>query len=314
MSQSLPRVTFFLFAYNQADFIRDACEAALAQTYTPLEVILSDDCSSDETFQIMQDVVASYSGPHQVRLNRNDQNLGLIGHVNRAMEITESDLIVVAAGDDISLPERTEVIVKSYLEKKGQVFSIHSAVTKIDVQGNELDVWVPPLTESQPSPFAIATALSLVIGATHAWTRDTFRVFGPIMHTHAYEDLVIAYRSALLGGIHYIDQPLVKYRVGNGGLSTAAWEPVKNKEERLCRLIKGLKVSVDVLAQRRDDALRLEQNELAAILDRTILDKKISLHVYEKTRSYFSTLILAIKCRCFRSFRKAYWRVLRGVV
>jgi len=86
VSQSLPRVTFFLFAYNQADFIRDACEAALAQTYTPLEVILSDDCSSDETFQIMQDVVASYSGPHQVRLNRNDQNLGLIGHVNRAME------------------------------------------------------------------------------------------------------------------------------------------------------------------------------------------------------------------------------------
>lgn len=314
MSQSLPRVTFFLFAYNQADFIRDACEAALAQTYTPLEVILSDDCSSDETFQIMQDVVANYSGPHQVRLNRNDQNLGLIGHVNRAMEITESDLIVVAAGDDISLPERTEVIVKSYLEKKGQVFSIHSAVTKINVQGNELDVWVPPLTESQPSPFSIATSVSLVIGATHAWTRDIFRVFGPIMHAHAYEDLVIAYRSALLGGLHYIDQPLVKYRVGNGGLSTSAWEPVKNKEERLRRLVKGLKVSVDVLAQRRDDALRMQQDELAATLDRAVWDKKISLYVYEKTGSYFNTLILAIKHRCFRSFSKAYWRVLRKVV
>ena len=42
-----PLVTFALFAYNQEQYIREAVEGAFSQTYEPLEIILSDDCSSD---------------------------------------------------------------------------------------------------------------------------------------------------------------------------------------------------------------------------------------------------------------------------
>ena len=41
-----PLVTFALFAYNQERYVREAVEGAFAQTYQPLEIILSDDCSS----------------------------------------------------------------------------------------------------------------------------------------------------------------------------------------------------------------------------------------------------------------------------
>ena len=44
-----PRVTLAVIAYNQERFIREAIEGAFAQTYQPLEIILSDDCSSDRT-------------------------------------------------------------------------------------------------------------------------------------------------------------------------------------------------------------------------------------------------------------------------
>ena len=67
-----PLVTFALFSYNQEQFIRQAVESAFAQTYSPLEIILSDDFSSDGTFEIMQEMVAAYSGPHRVVLNQND--------------------------------------------------------------------------------------------------------------------------------------------------------------------------------------------------------------------------------------------------
>ena len=50
-----PLVTFALFAYNQEEFIREAVEGAFAQTYEPLEIILSDDCSSDRTYEIIQE-------------------------------------------------------------------------------------------------------------------------------------------------------------------------------------------------------------------------------------------------------------------
>ena len=55
-----PLVTFALFAYNQERYIREAVEGAFAQTYEPLEIILSDDCSTDRTFEIMQEMVANY--------------------------------------------------------------------------------------------------------------------------------------------------------------------------------------------------------------------------------------------------------------
>src|SRR5215470_18905066 len=99
-----PLVTFYVMAYNQARFIREAVEGALAQTYSPLEIVLSDDCSWDGTFEVMRDAVKGYSGPHTVILNRNPRNLGLSEHVNRIIELARGDLIIAADGDDVSSP------------------------------------------------------------------------------------------------------------------------------------------------------------------------------------------------------------------
>ena len=48
-----PLVTFALFTYNQERYVREAVEGVLAQTYEPLEIIISDDCSTDMTFSII---------------------------------------------------------------------------------------------------------------------------------------------------------------------------------------------------------------------------------------------------------------------
>jgi glycosyltransferase involved in cell wall biosynthesis len=100
----LPLVTFAVFAYNQEQFIREAVEGALAQTYSPLEVILSDDASPDRTFEIMQQVASQYRGPHRVILNRNSTNR-LTGHVNAlGTRCTASSYL--AAGDDTPVGSR----------------------------------------------------------------------------------------------------------------------------------------------------------------------------------------------------------------
>ena len=49
-----PLVTVALFAYNSEELVGDAVESLLAQTYSPLEIILSDDCSTDGTFEVMR--------------------------------------------------------------------------------------------------------------------------------------------------------------------------------------------------------------------------------------------------------------------
>ncbi len=61
-----PLLTFILLAYNQERYIAEAVEGALGQTYSPLEIILSDDCSGDRTFELMKEAADEYRGPHEV--------------------------------------------------------------------------------------------------------------------------------------------------------------------------------------------------------------------------------------------------------
>lgn len=78
-----PLVTFALFAYNQEKYIREAISGAFSQTYSPLEIIMSDDNSLDSTYEIMREEARAYQGPHKIILNRNSSNLGIAYHVNK---------------------------------------------------------------------------------------------------------------------------------------------------------------------------------------------------------------------------------------
>ena len=58
-------MTFALLADNQEDYIRESVQGTFAQAYKQLEITLSDDCSSDRTYQIMQEMAGAYRGPDQ---------------------------------------------------------------------------------------------------------------------------------------------------------------------------------------------------------------------------------------------------------
>ena len=74
---SSPPFSFLMITYNQEQYIADALNSALAQDYPNLEIIVSDDCSSDQTFAIATDIASNYRGPHKITLNRNEPNLGI---------------------------------------------------------------------------------------------------------------------------------------------------------------------------------------------------------------------------------------------
>lgn len=57
-------VSVIICAYNQQEFVGEAIQSALNQTYSPLEIIISDDLSTDSTFEIIQNAVSKYKGRH----------------------------------------------------------------------------------------------------------------------------------------------------------------------------------------------------------------------------------------------------------
>ena len=217
-----PLISFAVGCYNQEAFIREAVESAFTQTYSPLEIIISDDCSKDRTFDIVQRMVDAYKGPHTVRLNRNQQNLGIGGNTNRAMELCRGELVILAAGDDISLPERTNAMVQAWNESGRKATSLYSRFVVIDELGHEAhetaDVgpangqtrWVPEMGTVRGF---LRRRKPHVAGCAHAISRKLFSVFGPLPATVIYEDTALCFRTVLAGGFFaFIDAALVKYR------------------------------------------------------------------------------------------------------
>lgn len=214
-------VSVFLLAYNQESWVAQAIESVFSQSYLVDELIIHDDASSDQTWQVIQDTLARCltTNPHPVRswrIHRAPQNRGLI----RAFDFhrqAKNDLVVGIAGDDWSHPDRIRKLVDCYLRAGcPKYFLAHSAVVVIDkATGQAQGVWRPPVI-SYPSldPLVLADQFALHIGATQAWTKSLYEDFGPIAYTTTYEDLVLGFRAALLNQYHYLDEGLVYYRLG----------------------------------------------------------------------------------------------------
>ncbi|MDW3137687.1 glycosyltransferase [Vibrio sp. 1288] len=210
-----PLVSFVLIAYNQEEYIKEAIEGALSQTYSPLEIILSDDCSRDRTFEIMREVAESYQGPHKIILNRNDPNLGIGGHINRVMSLSSGEFIVIGAGDDISLPERVSINVKTWQEKPDTKL-IYSDCYFVDESGDILEIHEPGPKMQNESLDNVITRNLWCLGAVSAIHRSVFDYFGPLMDGIVHEDRAWPTRAKLLGSISYINEPLIKYQAFGG--------------------------------------------------------------------------------------------------
>lgn len=239
-----PLISLIVVSFNQEKFIREAIEGALAQTYSPLEIIISDDASKDRTFEIASELVANYRGTHKVRLNCNTNNLGMGAHITHLMTMCSGQLIVGAAGDDISFPERTSEIYKAWEASGRKATSIFSSYITISSEGAELGLGgtrgnhtAPTLYRDQRGSLSefLSNNWPVVVGCTHAWSPKLFEYFGPLKSD--LEDLVLSFRSLAVGEMIYINQPLIKYRRHDSNASFfAGWDDTMSFEHREKRL------------------------------------------------------------------------------
>ncbi|MFM8735210.1 MAG: glycosyltransferase [Pirellulales bacterium] len=216
-----PLVSLCLLAYNQERFVEEAVAGALAQTYEPLQVILSDDASTDGTFERMSRVAAGYVGPARVLLNRNAVNLGLGAHINLLTgHLASGELIALAAGDDVSLPDRISRSV-ACLAAHPDVMAVSTALTLIDEHGREL-----PRGGPRPSATAVydlagyvADPAMHVNGPSRTFRRVVADTFGPLEEGCPTEDSTYLLRCLLMGRVALLPEPLVRYRRHGGNLS-----------------------------------------------------------------------------------------------
>ena len=222
ISNDHPLVTFALFAYNQEKYIREAVEGALSQTYSPLQIILSDDCSSDNTFEIMQTMVKNYSGSSEIILNRNTHNYGISSHVNRVMEFAKGELIVMAAGDDISLPHRVARSVEILRENPLASMVGFKDIT-IDKDSKEIFRVSNNIQNNEYYFVKLSDYLSgktpHLSGASRCFNRKLFDTFNELNDLCPAEDVPYLLRGLMLGYGIISPEPGIKYRLHGNNLS-----------------------------------------------------------------------------------------------
>ena len=114
-----------IVTYNQEQFINETLSSAVGQDYKNLEVVVSDDGSSDGTPIIINEYAKRY--PLRVKAITNDKQLGITGNCNRALLQCTGDLIALQGGDDILLPDKISLQVKWFSESDARVLCYHDA-------------------------------------------------------------------------------------------------------------------------------------------------------------------------------------------
>lgn len=118
-----PKVSILIISFNQESFIADAIKGAVEQDYANLEVVVSDDASTDRTRNIIAEFAELYPGRVVPVLNAVNQ--GITGNSNAGLAACTGDLVAYMGGDDILLPGKIAAQVEWFLERPERVLCGH---------------------------------------------------------------------------------------------------------------------------------------------------------------------------------------------
>jgi glycosyltransferase involved in cell wall biosynthesis len=219
-----PAVSAILLSYDCKTFAAEALRSVLAQDHSePMEILVSDDASTDGTDDVLRAEIAKYRGPRHVRFVRQPTNSGSkSAHLNRVISLTSGGILVSFDCDDVSEPERVRRIVEVF-RRSPVVQAVYSEFIRIDPAGRVLGPGrVPHPPEGTPSRVWFARADAYASGATLAVRRSVFDVFGAL-DPDIHEDIVLPFRASLLGEVGFISDPLVRARRHAGSLTADMW-------------------------------------------------------------------------------------------
>ena len=224
-----PLVTYILLCYQQAPYIRAAVKSALKQDYQNIEFILSDDKSSDTSFDLIKSEVEKHGTTNNIILNRNEHNLGLVTHFNKLLRMAKGEIIVVAAGDDISLPHRVKRTVELLADTEVSFVSFNDE--NIDAKGNTISKGTRVKYDGVKT-FSIKEFISGQVipfsGASRGFRRSLYDFFGDLNSDCPTEDTPYRIRGLLVGKTAISSEIAIKYRVHENNLSGPKHLPYMN--------------------------------------------------------------------------------------
>lgn len=214
-----PRVSVAMCTRNGASFVGEQLRSILEGRILPDEIIISDDASTDNTIQIIQEELSSAPSGVEWRLIRNEWPLGVTKNFEQAVQACSGDLIALSDQDDVWVSDRLSSVI-SVFATHPRLLLLHSDAILVDANRRPLDSLLSQshlISDAERSEIASGREFNVLIrrrivtGATVVFRRSLLDTAAPFP-TNWVHDEWLGIIAAGLDGADYLPQPLIEYR------------------------------------------------------------------------------------------------------
>ena len=211
-----PLVSMIVFCYNQSRFVVESLESVKAQAYKPTELIILDDCSSDESVAVIENWLQK--NEIECTFIRHQENQGICKSVNEALSLATGKYLSMIASDDVWLPDKVVRQVEIMESQPDDVGVLYSDAFQIDEHGQLLPETLIAscrrLTE-MPQGRILKSLLegNFIAGQTTLVKRGCYDKVGPYDENLPWEDWDMWMRMARHYSFIYSPIPSAKYRI-----------------------------------------------------------------------------------------------------
>lgn len=286
----MAKISVAMTTYNGSNYIIKQLDSLKNQSRKIDELIICDDCSTDNTVELVNDYIKS-NNLEGWNIYSNENNLGFINNFKQAIKKTTGDIIFLCDQDDEWCSNKISTMT-DIIEKNNQIKLLSSSLTFIDENSriytpSDIPSWYrkmisTPQDEIAPIDFINICNANYAPGCTMCFTRE---ICDKYCNTdYEYElphDWLIALIASVDNGYFHLNTPLINYRIHSSntiGVSKA--KKSQNKEQQLKRL-SGLKSRLQFAEKSNYHNKILIDNCLKYVYNR--------IELYE-TRSFFALI------------------------
>jgi glycosyltransferase involved in cell wall biosynthesis len=210
--QNFPLVSIICLSYNHEDYVVEALNSVIHQTYPNIELLIADDCSTDNSVEKIQNWLQHYP---KVHFSANEKNLGNTKTFNQLAKKATGEYIIDLAADDVLLPNCVEKQIEIFQKSKYKNLGIvYGNIIEINQDGTFLRNYYTELDDPKSGDI-----YSMVIGRTtkicsvsSMVKKSVYEKIGHYDEELAYEDLDLWIRASRIFDFEYFPEIIAKKR------------------------------------------------------------------------------------------------------
>src|SRR5574344_1936060 len=206
------KISILMATYNGEKYIYEQIESILSQTFQNFELIISDDCSKDNTYLILEEFAKK---DKRISLFKNGENLGYFKNFEKLLSYATGDYIAFSDQDDIWTKTHLDVLLNTI----GSCDLAGGNSELIDGNGQSLHITMKDVLHIKDVPQTNRDAIKVhlfyrnfIQGSACLFTKHLLQESLPFPNTNRFHDLWLAVNAAYLNGIAYTSDIVLLYR------------------------------------------------------------------------------------------------------